>query len=152
LVRSPGEPVPMVLLVGGATVPADNDHRTRQPTMDRQAMQGIYSRRLALRAEIEKAESEGRTLEANESRDELECLDNELKAAVGLGGKIRDLNDLANKLRPSIHSSLGRVYKAMREANPPALELAKHLLAAISSEGAAFVYRPAIPVTWKTQL
>jgi hypothetical protein len=152
LVRSAGQPVPMVLLFGGAAVEPDSDQRSRQPAMDSQAMQDAYNQCGALGAEIENAEREGRTTEAAESRDELERLQNQLKAALGIRGKVRDLNDLANKLRPSIHGALARVYKAMRKANPPAPELANHLEASISSEGAAFVYRPAIPVTWKTQI
>ena len=150
LVHSPGQPIPMALLVGGTAEQLNNDKRSKQPAMDQEAMQKVYNRCDALRAEIERDEREWRTAEATEGRDELERLQQQLKADLGIQGKVRDLNDLANKLRPSIHSALARVYKAMREANPPASELANHLEAAISSEGAAFVYRPAIPVTWKT--
>src|SRR5439155_16212306 len=113
LVRSPGQPIPMALLVGGTAEQLNNDKRSKQPAMDQEAMQKVYNRCDALRAEIERDEREWRTAEATEGRDELERLQQQLKADLGIQGKVRDLNDLANKLRPSIHSALARVYKAM---------------------------------------
>jgi hypothetical protein len=150
LVQSPGQPVPMALLAGCAGEQLKKDKRTKQPTMDRQALQEAYNRSSVLRTELEQAEAEGRTLEADEHRAELEALQREIRSVLGIKGKVRDLNDLANKLRPTIHARLNQVYKAMREATPAMPRLAEYLDSAIGSEGAAFVYRPAINVTWIT--
>jgi hypothetical protein len=150
LVHSPGQPVLMILLVGGTAEKPKGDKHSKQLVMDRETLREVYNRCKVLRAEIEKDETEGRTVDADESRVELEQLKQQLKAAVGIKGKVRDLNDLANKLRPSIHGALDRVYGAMRKANPPLTELANHLKSAISSESATFVYRPAMQVSWKT--
>jgi hypothetical protein len=152
LVQSPGQPVPMALLAGCAGEQLNKDKRTKQPTMDMQALQEAYNRSVVLRTELQQAESEGRTLEADEHRTELEGLQRVFQSALGIRGKVRDLNDLANTLRPTIHAALGRVYKAMREANPPMPKLTGHLEAAIGSEVAAFAYRSGLPSypSWKT--
>jgi hypothetical protein len=152
LVQAPGQPVLMIMLVGGAAKEPDKDKRSKQPAMDAEALRAAYTQFAALRSEIEQAEAEGRTMEAAESRAELERLQGVMQTALGVRGRVRDLNDLANKLRPTIHAQLTRVYRAMREATPPMPELATHLESAISSEGAAFVYRPAVAATWKTNL
>jgi hypothetical protein len=149
LVQAPGQPVPMALLMSSGEQ-LGNDRRTRQPAMDLPALKAAYSRCSSLRTEIEQHEADGRSLEAHEAREELEQLEKQLLAAVGVKGRVRDLNNLADKLRPTIHGNLTRVYKAMREANPVMPKLAEHLESAISSESAAFVYRPAFKVTWKT--
>jgi hypothetical protein len=151
LVRDPGRPVPMTLLTG-AGGQQSNDKRAKQPTMDTEALRNAYNQCAVLRAELQQAEAEGRATEAQEARCELEQVLRQLQLALGIRGRIRDLNDLANKLRPSIHARLAHVYKAMRGANPPMPELATHLESAISSEGAAFVYRPLFTVTWNTTL
>jgi hypothetical protein len=152
LVRSPEQPVPMVLLMSGAAEQPSNDKRSKQPAMDEQALRDAHIRCTALRSELEQAEVEGRGTEAAEILTELEQLQGYIKAALGIGGKVRDLNDLANKLRPSIHAALARVYEAMRKAKPPMPELATHLESSISSVGPAFVYRlTSSPApSWKT--
>jgi hypothetical protein len=152
LLGCPGQPVPMVLLVGEATERLNNDKRTEQPAMDSEALQEAFKDWDTLRAEIAQDEAEGRTLEAAESREKLEKLHSQLNAAVGIRGKVRDLNKLADKLRPTISSNLSRVYKAMRGAKPPMLKLAYYLEGAIGAEGASFVYKPALisSPSWKT--
>jgi hypothetical protein len=157
LVRLPNRPVPMVLLVGGTGQQPPRDKRSKQPAMDMEALQQAYDQLSTLNAEIAEAESESRTLEAVESRDERKRLLQQLCADVGVigkgsKGKVRDLNNLADKLRPCIHGNLARVYAALRKATPPMPKLATHLESAITSEGLAFVYRPPIPVAWQTTL
>src|SRR5262249_15195803 len=104
LVRSPGQPIPMALLVGGTAEQMGKDKRSKQPAMDAEALRDAYNRCSVLRAELEQAESEGCTLEGQELRDELDALLQQIRSAVGIRGKVRDLNGLANKLRPSIQA------------------------------------------------
>src|SRR5262249_52373037 len=80
LVRTPGQPVPMTLLSGGTEGELDSDGRSKQPAMDRQALQATYKQMVALRAQIEQDESKGRALEAAEGRKELERLQGVLNA------------------------------------------------------------------------
>jgi hypothetical protein len=87
LVQSPGQPVPMVLLAGGATEESDNDRRSKQPAMDAEALRDAYTRCAALWSEIEQAEAEGRATEAAESRAELEQLQGCIKTALGVRGR-----------------------------------------------------------------
>ena len=81
-------------------------------------------------------------VEQQHCEEEIAKLQRELTAAVGLGGKSRDLNSEADKLRPRIYANLARAYKALRGAVPPMKELADHFEAAISAEGFTYVYRP----------
>lgn len=157
LVQSPNQPVLMQILDGGKPELLNLDPRSKQPAMDEQAIKDIFKIISVLKSELEQAESEERTMEAKEIRSELEELQRFFskdfwKNDSGRKGKVPDLNNLANKLRPKIFAALNRVYEAMREANPPMSTLAAHLESAISSQGATFVYRPTIHVTWKTTL
>ena len=72
--------------------------------------------------------------------------------AVGLGGKSRDLNNPFDKLRPKVWGRINRVIKAFRSAQPPLIELADHLEAAISNESGAFVYRSPVKISWQFHL
>jgi hypothetical protein len=153
LVRSPGQPVPMNLLVAEKVEPPTSDPHSPQPAMDEKALKEACERMSALRAEFEQAESEGRSLEAEESRKEFEEVRKQVNVAVKIGGQPRDLNNPGNRLRPSIQAALVRVYRAMREAKPPMPKLAEHLESATSAEGLTYVYRPAMspPPSWKTE-
>src|SRR5262249_16960159 len=118
--------------------------------MDEQSLREACNQLRVLRDEKEQAEREGHATEAAECRDELERLQQRVKAAMGIRGKVRDLNDLTNKLRPAINARPRKLYQALRKAKTPLPKLADHLEAAIRSEGVAHVYRPAISVCWKT--
>jgi hypothetical protein len=150
LIKTPGEPVPMLDLEGAGQQPK-TDRRSRQPAMDTTGLQQIAEQLKELKADRERAQAEGDTVEADVAQTQIERLKASLAAALGLGGKVRDLNDLYNKLRPRIHGRLQTVYKSMREANPPMQQLAQHFELSISSVGGSgFVYRPAgAPPPWQ---
>jgi hypothetical protein len=93
---------------------------------------------------LEKALEENSSVEADTIRAEIDRLESSLTSAVGLGGKVRDLNNVFDKLRPKIHGRLRTVYEAMRKAEPPMAKLADHFEQSISCEGGSgFIYRPA---------
>jgi hypothetical protein len=150
LIEAPGVPIPMLDLEG-AGQQLTKDRRSRQPALDATGVQQIVGQLKELRADRERALAENNSVEADAAQAQIEQLEASLATAKGVGGKVRDLNDLYNKLRPKIHGRLRTVYKVMREADPPMKQLADHLELSISCEGAsAFIYRPAgDPPPWQ---
>jgi hypothetical protein len=142
LLSSPGQPVPMPILTTENPNASRSDKRSKQPTLDIEALRDAFQKRLSLQDEIAHAETAGRIQSANESRTELENLNRFLRPALAIDGKPRDLNSLADSLRPRIIALLTRVYAKMRNANPPMTALANHLEQSISSQGLAFIYQP----------
>jgi hypothetical protein len=150
LIKTPGVAVPMMELEGTGEQ-ARNDRRTPQPAVDGTGRRQIVERLQELRWDLEKAERENNTVDADVARAEIDQLEASLASAHGIGGKVRDLNNLYNKLRPRIHGRLRTVYNAMQEADPPMKRLAEHFGLSISSEGGSgFIYRPASdPPAWQ---
>jgi hypothetical protein len=151
LVRTPGKLVSMLELVG-ADHRTKADRRSTQKVLDADAKSEIKEQLGELQADLERARKENNTVEADLAEKELEELKKQLLQATGLGGKDRDLNNLSNRLRPTIHAWLKTVCAALRKANPPMPLLAQHFELTISSEnGNAFVYRPGpAGPSWKT--
>jgi hypothetical protein len=150
LIKTPGVAVPMMELEG-AGKQARNDRRTPQPAVDDPGRREIVERLQELRGDLDKAEQENNTVDADVARAEIDQLEASLVSTHGLGGKPRDLNNLYNKLRPKIQGRLRTVYKAMRESDPPMTKLADHFALSISAEsGSGFIYRPAAdPPPWQ---
>jgi hypothetical protein len=150
LIQAPGRLVPMLELEG-ASQQVKQDRRGRQPSVDAKGLQEAGKRLRELRADLEKAQEDNNTVEADTIRAEIEQLEACLAPAKGFGGKARDLNNLFDKLRPRIHGRLRTVYEAMRKAVPPMNKLAEHFELSISCEGgSAFIYRPAgDPPPWQ---
>jgi hypothetical protein len=150
LIKTPGEPVPMLDLEG-AGQQLKRDRRSRQPAVDAPGLQQIAGQLKELKADLERALAEKNTVEADAARSQIEQLEASRASAMGVGGKMRDLNDLYNRLRPKIHGRLQTVYNAMREADPPMKQLADHFELSISCEGGSgFVYRPVgTPPPWR---
>jgi hypothetical protein len=142
LIRSPGEAVPMLELEGADK--HKRDRRTRQPAAGTEELQKISKELRELRADLERAQKENKTVEADVVQEEIQQLEASLAATKGLGGKVRDLNNQFDKLRPKIYGRLRTVYEAMRKADPPMTRLAEHFEVSISCEGGSgFIYRPA---------
>ena len=142
LVKNPKQPVLMRALLQGENTATAADPQSRQPALDEQARRELYQRLQEVKGDLERARGENDSVEQHHCEDEIAKLNGELKAAVGLGGRDRDLNSEADRLRPSVRANLARAYRALREAVPPMKELADHFEAAISAEGATYVYRP----------
>jgi hypothetical protein len=151
LIRSPGKAVSMLDLEGVDKL--KRDRRSRQPAAGAEELQNVSKQLQELRADLERAQEENDTVEADVAQREIQRLEASLAAVSGLGGRIRDLNNLFDKLRPKIYGRLRTVYEAMRKADPPMKQLAEHFEASIACEGGSgFVYRPAgNPPPWNLQ-
>ena len=151
LIASPDVPVSMLDLVG-ANQPLRNDRHSCQPVMDQEGLQQAQHELRELYADLDKARSENNTFEAEQAQQEIDGILANLKTAIGLRGKIRDLNCIYNTLRARIYGQLNTVYEAMRAAKPSMKKLANHFDNSIKAKDGEFVYRPAgIRPVWKFQ-
>jgi len=145
----------MVALVGrGNTSDIRNgaDAHSRQPIADDVMLAEIRAKLQTAMAEQDKATRSGDTVEIELCREEIDKWKDEFKRVTGLGGKPRDLNSIANKLRPTITATLKRAYAAMRNATPPMAILAEHFELSVKSEGQTFVYHSPQPgISWETE-
>jgi hypothetical protein len=152
LIRTPGRPVPMLELAG-AEQRLKSDRKTRQPALGPEEVRQARAKLGELHSDLERAKAENDSVTADITTEEIQQLEDVLRAATGLGGKARDLNNLYDRLRPTISGRLQTVYKAMKAANPPMPLLAQHFELSISCEGGSgFVYQPAgNPPPWQFQ-
>ena len=72
---------------------------------------------------------------------EMDCLANEVVAAVGLGGRHREKTD-ADRFRRSVAMAIGRAIKNIEAAHA---ELGRHLMAAVCT-GQFLCYAPETPI------
>jgi hypothetical protein len=159
LIGTPGGAVSMLELVG-ADDRTKADRRSTQAALDVQAMKEIKEKLDERRRDLDRAREENNSVEVNLAEKDIEELTQQVRQAKWFGGKAgagkdsgskdRDLNNLFDKLRPTIHNRLKAVYTALRQAQPAMSFLADHFEQSISSEGGTLVYRPGgiVPV-WK---
>jgi hypothetical protein len=150
LISSTNGTVPMRLLIGGADdARLCADRRSRQPAIGAEGFQQIAEKRRELKADLEKATKDNNPSEADRLQAELIEFNAAVSASMALGETPRDLNSDRGRHRASIHASLNRAYKALRDGKPPLNELAKHFELSISCEGACFVYKPERRPPWR---
>lgn len=114
--------------------------------LDPQA-KAAYRRRLAeLRAEVEEAEGFHDLGRTERARSELEAIDEQLAAAVGLGGRDRKVGSASERARAAVTQ---RLRAAIRRIAGPHPALADHLAGRIKT-GTFCVYRPdpIRPIAW----
>jgi hypothetical protein len=148
LVQSPGIPVPMLELSGGAgTKQLDGDSHSRQPVATSETRRDIEAKRRQLKADIESSNTD---LERDELRGELENLEAEAIKMYGLHGKARDLNNPNARLRAKLLVRKTRACTHLK--NSGLSKLAEHLDSSIVSAGACLMYRPTTPnIDWDTE-
>jgi tetratricopeptide (TPR) repeat protein len=117
LVDAPGRSLHVLDLVGdgsGAVV----DIGDAGPIIDPQA-RDAYRRRIAsLRAEIDEADSWNDSARAARAREELEALEKELAAAIGLGGRSRRSHSAIERARVNVQRRLKDVVRRITADRP----------------------------------
>jgi hypothetical protein len=160
LLQRPNVPIPVKLLVRDeSAMPArhatvdcgelDEDGHSVQPIADKEALEAYRRRLKELDADIAEADRAGCAADAEELQREREALMDTIQEAHGLGGKQRAFGNDGDKLRPSVHAALGRVYQRMREAKPAMARTAEHLELSIVCEDNAFIYRGVSLPNWR---
>jgi hypothetical protein len=105
-----------------------------------------YKRRLQdLREDLESAERDNDLSGADKARAEIEFIEGEVVAAVGLGGRDRKSSSHAERARLAVTKAIKTAISRIREVDS---ELGKHLSLSIQT-GYFCTYVPAQPITWR---
>jgi hypothetical protein len=116
LMANEGVEIPAVDLVSGHAVGGRSGGP--QVVLD-DAAKAAYRRRVEdLRAEIDDADDCNDLERAARAREELDVLLDELRRAVGLGGRARRFGDDAERARVSVRKAIIRALNAVRAADP----------------------------------
>ena len=159
LLQKPNKAIPVELLVRDeSAMPARNatvdcgeldagGHGVQHIT-DIKALEAYWQRLKELDADIAEAEREGCAVEIEELQRQREALMDTIKEACSQRGRLRAFGSDGDKLRPSVHAALKRVYQRMREAKPAMERTAEHLELSIECEKNAFTYRGTSLPNW----
>jgi hypothetical protein len=139
LLANPQVEVPATSLATDAYVSADTP-----PLLDARA-KAVYRRRLDdLDRELDRAATRGDAERAETLEKERQALLDELRRAVGLGGRDRGINSDRERLRKTVTARIRDSLRRLDDRHPA---LGAHLRASVHT-GAVCVYAPAEPVSW----
>jgi hypothetical protein len=147
LLRNPGEPMKCRDLVAGAAgLLASAETDGVGPVLDAQA-KAEYRRLIDLRADLEEAERFNDPERASRMREEIERITDQLAAAVGLGGRDREVASHTERARLLVTQAIKAAIKKIARRHPA---LAEHLTATIRT-GYRCEYRPhpGRPPAWR---
>lgn len=153
LLHTPGLAVPMLDLIGATNDKRQSaDKRSRQESLDSVALRSIQKRLSELDSDLDAAKKGGNEAEVNELEEKKESLLAEVRKAMGKGGRVRDLNNPLDRLRPRISNRIRDAIEKLRECDPPLKQLAEHFDLSIGSEQGQYVYRNSASISWRTEL
>lgn len=142
LLAHPGEEVHVLDLLGGGSA-ARRDASRGDVTLDRASLSSYRERLAAIALELD--DEQGCS---DERRARLECeresIQHRLRADVGLGGRVRRLNDPAERARKAVTARLRDAIRRISAAHP---ELGRHLSESIAT-GVYCAYRPSAETSW----
>lgn len=157
LLSNPGSPIGCMELASAAA--ARNDVRmvpprdsgfgidgSAGPILDAQARDEYRQRLIELEDELAQAERDNNPVQADQLRDEREALVEQLRAAMGFGGRPREDLDPAERARKAVTA---RIRDAMARLEALHSELGNHLRHSIRT-GTFCVYDPPAPTTWRS--
>lgn len=145
LLARPGEEVHVARLYSGGNAAAPLEGA--DPVLDDAAIASYRNRLEELEQEIDKAKADGAAERREKLLSEREELAHELSAALGRGGRKRQLNAVAERARKAVTARIRASLKKIAAAHP---ELGRHLDESVSTglycsyspvDGAAFVVR-----------
>lgn len=117
------------------------------PVLDDQAKASYRRRRQELREELDEAEAMNDEGRAERARAEIEMLEQQLRAAVGLGGRDRKTSAHAERARVVVTQNIRAVLGKIAEQHPP---LGRHLNSAIKTGYlCAYLTEPERTVAWR---
>jgi non-specific serine/threonine protein kinase len=153
LLEHPGQELHVLDLLGQTTNPAFDEPEVGSalraaglPLLDATA-KASYRRRLAeLREDLAEAERHHDAGRAEQSREEIEALSDQLAAAVGLGGRDRSTGSAAERARTTVTHRLRAVIRRIAQHHPG---LGDHLAARVRT-GTFCSYQPdpERPIVW----
>jgi hypothetical protein len=123
------------------------DREDAPPILDSKAKADYRARLSQLRSDLDEAERMNDTGRAERIRSELEFVNDELSAAVGLGGRDRKMSDQGERTRLRIGKAIRSALSGIREQDP---SLAHHLGTCIrTGYYCAYLPNPRQVVSWK---
>jgi hypothetical protein len=123
------------------------DGEDAPPILDSKAKADYRARLSELRADLEEAEQMNDRGRAERIRQELEFVDEELSAAVGLNGRDRKMSDLAERTRVRIGKAIRSALRGIQQHDP---SLAHHLTSCIrTGYYCAYLPDPRQRPSWK---
>jgi class 3 adenylate cyclase len=113
--------------------------------LDDEARAAYRARLSELREELEEAAAANDLGRSQRAQEEIEFLERELSAGLGLGGQARRAGGDEERARKAVYNRIRHVSKRLREIHP---DLAAHLDSALRT-GTTCSYRPEHPVAWR---
>jgi hypothetical protein len=115
LVASPGAEIDAAALVSQHQVP--DSAASKQPVLDRRAVEAYRSRMTALREAIDRAEDRGDTRGAAAAQAEFDALMTELQRVSGYGGEIRNFATESERARVAVQKAIKRALDRLAHAD-----------------------------------
>jgi len=143
LLQQPNQEVHVGTLWSGA--PWTELHQGHSPTLDDEALASYRGRLRQIEAELEECQERQLVDRADALRSEKDLLARELRAAVGLGGRKRELKDISERARKAVSA---RIRASLEKIEQVHGDLARHLKASITT-GTYCCYRPSPEVDWQ---
>ena len=144
LVQNPGIGIAALTLVDG--MPHGATGISSQPLLDEQARREFRRRVRDIDAELGEAEAHGDLSRQGKLSEERQALLAELSAAAGLGMRSRAFPSDAERARKAVTARLRDAIARVRSVHP---SLGEHLDGAIVT-GLTCVYKPTLPIRWRT--
>lgn len=140
LLANPGREVHCLDLMGSPVNESDMG-----PVIDQAARRAYQRRARELQAELDDAEAAHDLIRAEQAREELEALIDQLTAATGLGGRARRSGASAERARLAVRWRIRAALSKIAETHP---DLGEHLERSIRT-GTWCVYEPADALEWE---
>jgi len=137
LLREPGREFAALELRGSEPVPGVSNSDAGA-LLDDRATQAYRERAAALRAQLEDADAMNDVGRAATARDELEQLEQELRRAIGLGGRVRKAGATYERARVSVTKAIRATLKRIAEQDA---DLGAHLERSVKT-GQVCVFSP----------
>lgn len=144
LLREPGREFSALELRGSELVGSDSGEM-----LDAQATQTYRDRAAELRESIDQAEQMNDVGRAARAREELEQLEQELRRAIGLGGRARRAGATYERARISVTKAIRAALRKIGEQDP---ELGAHLERSVKTgQVCVFSPDPTADVRWEVE-
>ena len=140
LLAAPGRQVHVFTLLGREAPATGAD-----PVLDRRAAAAFRARLDTVAAEIEDAERAGDPRRSGRALAERDAITRQLRAATGLGGRVRRLGDETERARKTVTA---RVRDALRRIESEHPALAAYLRRTLHT-GTYCAYLPDVPLRWR---
>lgn len=146
---NPQKEISAIDLAGGDSL-KQGQEQSYDSVADKQAVANLRNRLQEIPSEIEEANQREDIRQVEKLEKEKECIMQELKSSLGIGGKLRQIGPTSNveRARKAVWNAIATAYKKMEEADPPLSNLVSHLRNTNSVSALGCAYRPSPDLEW----